>query len=239
MSTRSSYPTAGQSVQVIAVQGGHIHIALATVTTSAPDAIALTLQDEAMGSHIDAATRVTLNYLQGDCTWRLKASPLSEMEDGAVALQPLGAPARGEQRDFIRADVEVHHFLGALSGSDLESARKSQEQTSLALDSTAWRSGVIDLSGNGARFPWKGAWKRGDLVDFRIRLPIGDTEEVLTILARIIRVGGRGGPEDVILNFEEIDDFTQDQLFEYVSGQYHAQIHIALARAMSGEQSKT
>jgi hypothetical protein len=237
MPTSSSYPTIGQSVQVIAVQGGHIHIAQATVATSAADAIAITLQDEEMGSHIDAATRVTLNYLQGDCTWRLKASPLSEMKGGAVALQPLGEPARGEQRDFIRADVEVHHFLGALSGTDLDTARKSQEQTSLSLDNAAWRLGMVDLSGNGARFPWAGSWKRGDLVDFRVRLPVGDTEEILAILARIIRVGGRGGPEDVILNFEEIDDFTQDQLFEYVSGQYHAQIHIALAKAMGGEQS--
>lgn len=232
-----SYPVAGQTLQLIAVQGGHIHIAQATVENASSESVAVTLADPAMATHIDAATRVTLNYLEGDSTWRLKASPLSVDDSGAISLQPQGNPARGEQRDFIRAEVELHHFLGALSGDDLDSAERSQEQTHLPLDSEAWRKGLVDLSGNGARFRSPGNWKRGNLVDFRVRLPIGDGEEVLSALGRIVRVGGRGGDDDVAVHFERIDDETQDRLFEYVSGQYHAQIHIALAKAMGGEQS--
>ena len=66
---------------------------------------------------------------------------------------------------------------------------------------------------------------------------MGEDEEILHTIGRIVRVGGRGGPDDVAIHFEHIDDETQDRLFEYVSGQYHAQIHIALSKAMGGEQS--
>ncbi len=119
MSTHS-YPVNGQTLQLIAVQGGHIHIAQATVTDATPESLGLTLADPAMATHIDAATRVTLNYLDGDSTWRLKASPTEVNDSGSIVLAPQGAPARGEQRDFIRAEVEIPHFLGALSASDID-----------------------------------------------------------------------------------------------------------------------
>ena len=226
-------PEVGQSINLIGVSGGQVHVYHSDGEACNADAVTVSVNSQGEVAGVRDGAVVTLQYQQGGYQWRGRG--IVDGVDGTrITLQWKGSASRGENRDFIRAVVEIPVFAGGLRGKDIDSALREQESNSVAPDSDAWVSREIDLSGNGVKFDWDGTVSKGDIVDFRLNLPFSTGNEMVPLLGRVVRVQSRGDTRSVALHFEGIEESIQDQLFEFVSARYHAQIQMALASATEG-----
>jgi len=215
---------AGQDMTVIAVAGGEVKVIRARAAeVQSEGAVLELLGDGDSSGPIKDRMRVTLNYVIGGEGFRVRART-SAVDGNRVSVSFDEAPTRGEQRDFIRADVELPVFIDRLAADDLSQARDAQDRNHIPTESGQWKNMEIDLSGGGVSLITDLRLKKSDYLDFRVKLPSHDGDVPVLLIGEIVRARPGAKGCDVAVRFVDTDDDTQDLLFDYVSHQYHAQI---------------
>lgn len=227
-------PQAGQDLTCIAVYGGEVHLLPAHAETVTPEGVLLALDlAPAETPALAVGAPVTLIYAGAEAILRLKGRISAAPVAGQVEIETAGAPTAGERRDFIRADTEVPLFVDVLQARTTEDAAKEQEAHPVATGDTAWRTQTVDLSGNGAAFPWDRLVSKGDLLDVRLRIPSRRDDGVIATIGRVVRIKPDGDGFHVAVHFEHIDDLDQDRLFSHVASRYYAVVYKRIADATS------
>ena len=227
----------GQLVTAISVRDGEVHVLRGHVVRADADVVTLQLDDAAVAdTTLRTGARLTLNYLVEAHGWRVRARVDAVRPGGAVDVGLLERPTRGENRDFIRAELTLPTFVERLGTTDLPEAQGLQLRHRTAPPDPGWTERTIDLSAGGVRFLWDRLARKGDLLDVRFVLPGG--EEPVEVIGRVVRVRARDAGQEIALRFEGVDERVQDALFEAVSSIYHAEIHRRLgATAPEGDTS--
>lgn len=230
--TQYRLPEAGQELTCIAVYAGNVHLLPARAETVSPEGVLLTLdvpQEETPDLPVGAP--VTLIYAGTEAILRIKGRVSASPREGQLEVESIGAPTAGERRDFIRADAELPIFVDTLRATSLEDAADEQAAHTVAAEDAAWKSQMVDVSGNGAAFHWTRPATKGDLLDVRLRIPSRRDDGIIAAVGRVVRARGEAGDFQLAVHFEHIDDLDQDRLFSFVASRYYALIYKRIADA--------
>ncbi len=227
-STQPLYPRNGQTVTLVCVRGAQVSVSTARVTRAGDTPPVVCVGDPA--GRVEDGARVVLHYLRGENAWRARGKATREGDVACIEL--VAPPAPTEHRDFIRATLELPVAMRRIGRPrDLAEARAEQERWDVEPgDASAWTERSVDLSAGGARFETTELLRKHDIVDVRFLLPTepeADHHEprLVALLGEALRVRQRpDGTREVALRFLEVDETTQDLLFDAVASRYFAAV---------------
>ena len=227
-SSEPLYPRRGQPVTLVCVRGAQVHVATARVTRVGDTPPIVCVGDPA--NRVEDGARVVVHYLRGENAWRARGKATREGDVACIAL--VAPPAPTEHRDFIRATLELPVAVRRIGRPrDLAEARAEQERWDVSPgDASAWTTRSVDLSAGGARFDTPELLRKHDVIDVRFLLPGepgADAQEprLVTLLGEALRVRQRpDGTREAAVRFLDVDETTQDLLFDAVAARYFSAV---------------
>jgi hypothetical protein len=205
-------PLEGQSLTVVLVRDGNVHVLTAVVIVAKPRSIALAFQLEDDKPRPARGDLLTLAYSNDVYVLRLRAEVVEVIGDKKALVRPLGEVSRGERREFIRAAANVRINAHTVA-SDYELIEGDVAQSEWRV----WDEQEVNLSGSGIRFVTKEACKKGQFMHVQLVLLPLPAKPVVQLLGEVVRARSNDGNSyDVALNFASVQENCRDQLINCV-----------------------
>ncbi len=186
-----TYPKVGDKVSFVLGSLGRPVLCPAEVVATDPDTLSLRLElPQTQIDELPIGRALTIVYDRTEYTFSMRGTLTGISDNAVIDAAPSGAPVVGEQREFLRADLELPCAVLPLptdTSGNIEAAVAHLKQSSSKPGDYELFTSQVNLSGSGVAFYHTTKIVSPDNVAIALLLPTPGEPSLIKLPAQVVR----------------------------------------------------